>query len=230
MGKTILDLDSRNMGLDPSLTLKPASVAELANALVVLSSTLEDGEIESGEKSFQQLLLFLEDVGVHDHRAVDNFQRRDLELLSGNTVELEEMNPHLRGGRVENHLGKTTPPVHPTEIRTSISPSSAVELNTTSALANYATEPKHDDKTPDQRENVRPLTLPRPCGSPGIGPTWSQGLERASSNHANASTMMVLSSWISLDWATVVSFSSRKNSSNISGFSRSTDISSSWPI
>nr|CAD7408731.1 unnamed protein product [Timema cristinae] len=31
-------------------------------------------------------------------------------------------------------------PVHPTEIRTSISPSSAFELNTTSALANYATE------------------------------------------------------------------------------------------
>nr|CAD7203762.1 unnamed protein product [Timema douglasi] len=47
-------------------------------------------------------------------------------------VELEEVNPHLRGGRVETHLGKTTP-VHSTEIRTSISPSSAVELNTTSA-------------------------------------------------------------------------------------------------
>nr|CAD7406810.1 unnamed protein product [Timema poppensis] len=31
-------------------------------------------------------------------------------------------------------------PVHPTEIRTSISPSSAVELNTTRALANFATE------------------------------------------------------------------------------------------
>ncbi|CAG2052897.1 unnamed protein product [Timema podura] len=30
--------------------------------------------------------------------------------------------------------------LHPTEIRTSISPCSAVELNTTSALANYATE------------------------------------------------------------------------------------------
>nr|CAD7403469.1 unnamed protein product [Timema cristinae] len=54
-------------------------------------------------------------------------------------VELEEVTPHLRGGRVENHLGKTTP-VHPTEIRTSISPYSAVEFNTTSALANYATE------------------------------------------------------------------------------------------
>nr|CAD7405391.1 unnamed protein product [Timema poppensis] len=38
-------------------------------------------------------------------------------------VELEEVNPHLRG-----------------MIRTSISPSSAVELNTTSALANYTTE------------------------------------------------------------------------------------------
>nr|CAD7194780.1 unnamed protein product [Timema douglasi] len=53
--------------------------------------------------------------------------------------ELEEVNPHLRGGRVENHLGKN-PPVHLTEIRTSVSPSPAVELNTTSALANYATE------------------------------------------------------------------------------------------
>nr|CAD7586853.1 unnamed protein product [Timema genevievae] len=34
--------------------------------------------------------------------------------------------------------------VHPTEIRTSISPSSRVELNTTSALANYATEAGSD--------------------------------------------------------------------------------------
>nr|CAD7201328.1 unnamed protein product [Timema douglasi] len=42
-------------------------------------------------------------------------------------VELEEVNPHLRGGKVESHLGKTTP-VHPTKIRTSISLSSAVEL------------------------------------------------------------------------------------------------------
>nr|CAD7458494.1 unnamed protein product [Timema tahoe] len=35
--------------------------------------------------------------------------------------------------------------VHPTEIRTSISPYSAVELNTTSALANYATEADEED-------------------------------------------------------------------------------------
>nr|CAD7600662.1 unnamed protein product [Timema genevievae] len=38
------------------------------------------------------------------------------------------------------HLQEKPPPVHPTEIRTSISPSSAVELNTTGMLANYATE------------------------------------------------------------------------------------------
>nr|CAD7401264.1 unnamed protein product [Timema poppensis] len=56
-------------------------------------------------------------------------------------VELEEMNLHLRRGRVENHLGENPlPPIHPTEIRTSISLSSAVELNTTSVFANYATE------------------------------------------------------------------------------------------
>ncbi|CAG2053053.1 unnamed protein product [Timema podura] len=71
-------------------------------------------------------------------------RRLGLKLRSGLLKELgglnlKEVNPHLRRGRVENHLGKTTP-VHPTEIRTSISPSSAVELNTTSALANYATE------------------------------------------------------------------------------------------
>nr|CAD7263525.1 unnamed protein product [Timema shepardi] len=60
-------------------------------------------------------------------------------FVSASHVELEEVNPHLRGGRVENHLEKTTPS-SPTEIRTSIAPSSAVELNTTSVLANYTTE------------------------------------------------------------------------------------------
>nr|CAD7431324.1 unnamed protein product [Timema monikensis] len=52
---------------------------------------------------------------------------------------------------------KKPPPVHPTEIRTSISPSSAVELNT-SALANYATEAE-----PFQipRSNISQLGHPR---------------------------------------------------------------------
>nr|CAD7406966.1 unnamed protein product [Timema poppensis] len=44
-----------------------------------------------------------------------------------------------------NCLLETPPPVHPTEIRTSIYPSSAVKLNTTSALANYATEAGGED-------------------------------------------------------------------------------------
>nr|CAD7570460.1 unnamed protein product [Timema californicum] len=30
-------------------------------------------------------------------------------MLRIGKVELEEVNPHLRGGRVKNHLGKTTP-------------------------------------------------------------------------------------------------------------------------
>nr|CAD7568955.1 unnamed protein product [Timema californicum] len=64
----------------------------------------------------------------------------DINKLPRRVLKSFEVNPHLRGGKVENHLGTTPPPVHPTEIRTSISPSSVVELNTTSALANYATE------------------------------------------------------------------------------------------
>nr|CAD7569169.1 unnamed protein product [Timema californicum] len=48
----------------------------------------------------------------------------------------KELRPHL--GILVGE--EKPPPVHSTEIRTSISPSSAVELNTTSALANYAIE------------------------------------------------------------------------------------------
>nr|CAD7257635.1 unnamed protein product [Timema shepardi] len=37
-------------------------------------------------------------------------QQERLDTLQGiGKVEIEEVNPHLRGGRVENHLGKTTP-------------------------------------------------------------------------------------------------------------------------
>nr|CAD7433239.1 unnamed protein product [Timema monikensis] len=50
-------------------------------------------------------------------------------------AELEEVNPHLRRGRVENHLGKTTPS-SPDRDSNLVSPFSAVELNTTSSLAN----------------------------------------------------------------------------------------------
>nr|CAD7199260.1 unnamed protein product [Timema douglasi] len=81
--------------------------------------------------------------------------------LSGGieNIVLEEGNPHLRGGRVENHLEKKTP-VRPTEIRTSISTSSAVELNLTSALANYTTEAgKTTPSSPDRDSNLDPRVL-----------------------------------------------------------------------
>nr|CAD7589777.1 unnamed protein product [Timema genevievae] len=45
--------------------------------------------------------------------------------------------------------------VHPTEIRTSISPSLAVELNMTSALANYATEAGHNLEVHEIVEEAR---------------------------------------------------------------------------
>nr|CAD7574358.1 unnamed protein product [Timema californicum] len=50
------------------------------------------------------------------------------------------------------HIEKPSP-VHPTEIRTSISPSSAVKLNTTSALANYAT--KADDSCSKNLRSIK---------------------------------------------------------------------------
>nr|CAD7588432.1 unnamed protein product [Timema genevievae] len=64
------------------------------------------------------LYELVEDGALRHH----NFVERRIKILK--TFRLEEK----------------PPPVHPTEIRTSISPSLAVELNTTSALANYATE------------------------------------------------------------------------------------------
>nr|CAD7589905.1 unnamed protein product [Timema genevievae] len=91
-------------------------------------------------------LTFSKNTGKEDIEAYanadwgsDKSDQKSVSSMELGRLNLEEVNPHLRGGRVENHLGKP-PPVHPTEIRTSISPSSAVELNTTSALANYTTE------------------------------------------------------------------------------------------
>nr|CAD7198426.1 unnamed protein product [Timema douglasi] len=69
--------------------------------------------------------------------AFEDFQLGDNEEVLGafNKKRFADLNqsPQVR-------MQEKPPPVHPTEIRISISPSSAVELNTTSALANYATE------------------------------------------------------------------------------------------
>nr|CAD7587102.1 unnamed protein product [Timema genevievae] len=88
-------------------------------------------------------------------------ERRGEERLAGMAREGDDGWEESTGGRLESRLkgeerllGKglqgaerqiqghkeKPPPVHPTEIRTSISPSSMFELNTTSALANYTIE------------------------------------------------------------------------------------------
>nr|CAD7441125.1 unnamed protein product [Timema bartmani] len=57
--------------------------------------------------------------------------------------------------------------VHPTEVRISISPFSAVELNTTSVLANYATEAGGFDPATITNERLLPRSL-RENLSPGV--------------------------------------------------------------
>nr|CAD7259308.1 unnamed protein product [Timema shepardi] len=59
-------------------------------------------------------------------------------------VELEEVNPHFREGRVENHLGKTTPSSPDRDFNLDLPVLSSRSFNTTSALANYATEEEED--------------------------------------------------------------------------------------
>nr|CAD7206505.1 unnamed protein product [Timema douglasi] len=72
----------------------------------------------------------------------------DSQHLGIGKVELEEVNPHLRGGRVENHLDKknSSSPDRDSNLDLPILSSRAskrqapVELYTTSALVDYATE------------------------------------------------------------------------------------------
>nr|CAD7196767.1 unnamed protein product [Timema douglasi] len=89
-------------------------------------------------------------------------------LLEGNTKLIEKhpdaqdsnerlsvLSPTVRRNilSLEDTDKEKPPPVHPTEIRTSITPSSAVEqLNTTSALANYATK-KSEGRFSNSRTN-----------------------------------------------------------------------------
>nr|CAD7411124.1 unnamed protein product [Timema cristinae] len=60
-------------------------------------------------------------------------------------VELEEVNPHLRGGRVENHLGKTTPSSPDRDSNLDLPVLSSRAQHDTSALANYASEAEVDE-------------------------------------------------------------------------------------
>nr|CAD7571273.1 unnamed protein product [Timema californicum] len=77
--------------------------------------------------------------------------------------------------------------VHPTEIRTSISPSSAVELNTTSALANYATE-----TASNKVERIRELTVE--CKDTLKGEKYKRGLRGRSGDCHSYSSAPLLNS------------------------------------
>nr|CAD7412739.1 unnamed protein product [Timema poppensis] len=99
--------DGKGMNLTPWSKLDKAVLSLIRRILVPLPSSRYDISRILAHRWFQKKLSRMSGIGK---------------------VELEEVNPHLCGGRVENHLG------------TSISPSSAFELNMTSALANYPTE------------------------------------------------------------------------------------------
>nr|CAD7445207.1 unnamed protein product [Timema bartmani] len=76
-----------------------------------------------------------------DVRGAVEFVRATLGENSEYTSGSEVIRLNLRvKNQLPSALIEKPPPVHPTEIQTSISPSSAVKLNTTSALANYVTE------------------------------------------------------------------------------------------
>nr|CAD7426609.1 unnamed protein product [Timema monikensis] len=151
----LLTSDGQMLNITPSL---PSNSVDSPHQLKIVAINCKGMVLNGMEidlSSFEERVTRLEKQLIeqcHDlppavhklKKSVDDFRDKlekseHLSWLGIGKVELEEVNPHLRGGRVENHLGKTTP-VHPTEIRTSISPTSAVELNMTSALAKYATE------------------------------------------------------------------------------------------
>nr|CAD7260470.1 unnamed protein product [Timema shepardi] len=132
------------------------------SVLKIQSSEIQDRL----KKGFRALLIFVdkkEGGGRRNNTYVRQGEEQDWRSHPKWTHrigkgELEEVNPHLHGGRVENHLGKTTP-VHPTGIRTSIFPSSEVELNTTSALANYATEAGYEPVSHSMGHSGQPVPL-----------------------------------------------------------------------
>nr|CAD7259581.1 unnamed protein product [Timema shepardi] len=96
------------LSISPNFSLSHDS--PLANALVVLSSTAEDGEIE-------------------------------VRISIGNKkVKLTEVNPHLHGGIVGNHLGETTLSTSDRDLNLDLFVLSSLAQHETSALANYATE------------------------------------------------------------------------------------------
>nr|CAD7442105.1 unnamed protein product [Timema bartmani] len=120
-------------------------------------------------------LLVLGSLAQHETNALANYTTEAVAELpnKGFTSALSmKIGLYLQCGPYT--LEKEKPPlVHPTEIRTSISPSPAVELNTTSALANYATEAAVGETEPATRQQPTEKTVEEPLTS-GMAPRFTK--------------------------------------------------------
>nr|CAD7201766.1 unnamed protein product [Timema douglasi] len=134
-----------------------------------------------GLGSFMELeVMLLEDQLVGDGQEIAYSLMSKLgvnkeDLIAGAYMDLILKKPViLKVGYAEHILGEPAPPVHPTEIRTLISPSSAVELYTTSALANYATEAGTKDMAPVYPSQQQTITPQHIVALVNIGLKWPE--------------------------------------------------------
>nr|CAD7260240.1 unnamed protein product [Timema shepardi] len=124
-------------------SISPSSVVELNTTNALANYATEAVSIESRRRLSTSGLTGA--TAKDAPRIIENKQGKN--VLNKPTTASSELVRDIETNWIlfivaEGYLwkGEKPPPVHPTEIRTSISPSSAVELNTTCALANYATE------------------------------------------------------------------------------------------
>ncbi|CAG2060353.1 unnamed protein product, partial [Timema podura] len=104
-----------------------------------LMSTLRE-TLNKTQKEFQNFLQTSNKDKKESLEKIEQENNQKIDALQA-LLQEEQANVHTYKQQIEMlEKEEKPPPVHPTEIRTSISPSSAVELNTTSALANYATK------------------------------------------------------------------------------------------
>nr|CAD7430010.1 unnamed protein product [Timema monikensis] len=125
------------VSLEESRQILPSSEEEFG----FLSELLQSKELHALVKVHNKILSNGKDEKFHP--TLSNSMQIALEVLdvvaprAALKEEFKEIFMLLQRPHIQEN---PHPSVHPAEIRTSISPSSALELNTTSTLANYATE------------------------------------------------------------------------------------------